>query len=327
MYREITNNSDFWGYNAFSAQNKSDIRNEWKNHFKLLNQINQYQEFSSIFVSKYDKKTFGVKPTYTFVKMNYDIKIPSLRTVFNWINSNQWVIKKKERLRMYYKPGGKELKTVVDTLVGARWVRPFWFQTREINQRNTFGHWEVDLIVGKSGADNYDLLIFQERLTRYGIITKFQGKNPVENSRSFMKLDKEISIKMLKSVTADNGFEFRTLFILHIDLKFMSTKLILMLHFKKGSIENFNDIVRRFYKKGKNFNLVSDDEIKETQDKINSMPREIFDWMSADELFYNWNYYKEQWTPIPDDEKFFIKTKRQRESNYKKNKFFKNKKY
>ncbi|SJZ62530.1 hypothetical protein SAMN02745154_00640, partial [Mycoplasmopsis verecunda] len=77
----------------------------------------------------------------------------------------------------------------------------------------------------------------------------------------------------------------------------------------------------------KNFNLVSDDEIKETQDKINSMPREIFDWMSADELFYNWNYYKEQWTPIPDDEKFFIKTKRQRESNYKKNKFFKNKKY
>ncbi|WPB54512.1 IS30 family transposase [Mycoplasmopsis verecunda] len=326
MYREITNNSDFWGYNAFSAQNKSDIRNEWKNHFKLLNQINQYQEFSSIFVSKYDKKTFGVKPTYTFVKMNYDIKIPSLRTVFNWINSNQWVIKKKERLRMYYKPGGKKLKTVVDTLVGARWVRPFWFQTSRINQRNTFGHWEVDLIVGKSGADNYHLLIFQERLTRYGIITKFQGKNPWKIAEALWNLIKKYQLNV-KSVTADNGFEFRTLFYLAYRLKIYVYKANPYASFQKGSIENFNGIVRRFYKKGKNFNLVSDDEIKETQDKINSMPREIFDWMSADELFYNWNYYKEQWTPIPGDEKFFIKTKRQRESNYKKNKFFKNKKY
>ncbi|WP_416755439.1 hypothetical protein ACM0K4_00165 [Mycoplasma sp. VS42A] len=55
------------------------------------------------------------------------------------------------------------------------------------------------------------------------------------------------------------------------------------------------------------------------------MPREILGWQSADELFFDWNYYKDKWVPIPGDEKYFIRSKLKQPSNTKRNKFFKNK--
>ncbi|MHA3845717.1 hypothetical protein ACX1NA_00830, partial [Mycoplasma sp. VS276A1] len=77
--------------------------------------------------------------------------------------------------------------------------------------------------------------------------------------------------------------------------------------------------------KGTDFNKIPEEEILQTQDRINSMPREIHDWQSADELFFDWNYYKDKWTPIPSDEKYFIRSKLKQPSNTKRNKFFKNK--
>ncbi|MBQ5492708.1 MAG: IS30 family transposase [Mycoplasmataceae bacterium] len=41
--------------------------------------------------------------------------------------------------------------------------------------------------------------------------------------------------------------------------------------FEKTSNENINGLVRRLYKKGTNFNEISDQEINELQEKINNM--------------------------------------------------------
>ncbi|MFV8483871.1 helix-turn-helix domain-containing protein [Mycoplasma sp. Z473B] len=86
--RELQINSDLYGYSAEVADEKANLRSDWKYYFKLRNLIEKYPEFTDIFINKYDKKSFGIKATYTYIKFNYTFKIPSLKTVFNWINSD-----------------------------------------------------------------------------------------------------------------------------------------------------------------------------------------------------------------------------------------------
>ncbi|WP_369810259.1 IS30 family transposase [Mycoplasma seminis] len=322
--REITYNADLYGYTAEYAQYKHDMRNKWKYYFKLRNKIEKYPNFTNVFIDKFNKRSFGVKLTHTYIKFNYNFEFPSYRTVFNWINSNAWEITKEDRLRRHYKKGGKRTKSAVEFLVGARWVRPFWTRPQKINDRSEFGHWEVDFIVGKSGKENYNLLTFTERKTRYGIIKKIKGKNPWNVAEVLWNLIREKQLNV-KSITADNGFEFSKLFYLGYRLQIIIYRADPYASFQKGGNENFNGLVRRFFPKGTNFNNISEEEILAVQNEINNMPREIFNWQSADELFYDWNYYKDKWTPIPGDERFFIRNNLKRKSNTAKNKFFKNK--
>ena len=77
------------------------------------------------------------------------------------------------------------------------------------------------------------------------------------------------------SVTSDNGLEFEKIGIL---TKWLNCKVYYCNHYasyQRGSNENINGLVRRLYKKGTNFNEISDQEIYELQEKINNMPRRI----------------------------------------------------
>lgn len=49
--------------------------------------------------------------------------------------------------------------------------------------------------------------------------------------------------------------------------------------------EDANGLVRSWYKKGTNFNEVSDQEIYELQEGINNMPRKILEWKSSNQRF------------------------------------------
>ncbi|WAM09828.1 hypothetical protein ONA24_00460 [Mycoplasmopsis cynos] len=59
------------------------------------------------------------------------------------------------------------------------------------------------------------LLTFTERITRWGLIIKLENKNP---RKLILKLWEYIKIYKLnvKSITTDNGFEFKALFYIGI---------------------------------------------------------------------------------------------------------------
>lgn len=54
---------------------------------------------------------------------------------------------------------------------------------------------------------------------------------------------------------------------------------------EKGSIENRNKILRQFFPKGTNFDLISEDEILKVQNKINDRPMKALNWHSPAEVF------------------------------------------
>ena len=47
----------------------------------------------------------------------------------------------------------------------------------------------------------------------------------------------------------------------------------------------FNKILRQFFPKGTNFDLISDDEIRRVQNVINNRPMKVFNWHSPSEFF------------------------------------------
>lgn len=47
----------------------------------------------------------------------------------------------------------------------------------EINDRTTFGHWEIDTVVGKKAKDQPVLLTMTKHLTHYTLVIKIQGKH------------------------------------------------------------------------------------------------------------------------------------------------------
>ncbi|VEU75690.1 transposase [Mycoplasmopsis maculosa] len=322
---EIKINSDYWGYNSEYAEVKHRNREKWKNHFKFINKMNSYKHYSKEFKNKYNKKTFSVELTHLYIKNNFNFKIPSIKTVYNWINSNLWVIKRKNILRKQYTKGGKrDGGPAYKRLVGARWVRPFWTRPREINERSTFGHWEIDLIVGKQKAGHSHILSFVERYSRYGILVKVDSKNPWYIALILFELIKIYNLNV-KSITSDNGFEFNSLFIIGYKLKIFIYKADPYASQQRGTNENFNGYVRRFFKKKTDFNLISNNEILKVQREINNIPRKIHGYLSASEM-YALCEIKEPGLNIPLNEKLYSWQNKKRESNGSRNKFWKTKK-
>ena len=116
----------------------------------------------------------------------------------------------------------------------------------EIQKRNTFGHWETDLVIGeKSGADQV-LLTLLERKTRNFIIIPLSDKTAESVMQAFGKLHSDLGdsfSKVFRTITTDNGTEFSKL----SDLEKAADTLVYFAHpyssFEKGSCFDVIDIV------------------------------------------------------------------------------------
>lgn len=278
--REIKRNSNE-SYEALSAQLKRNNR-QWHKHSMYLL---KYQEFTNIFVKKYDKRYFGIENTYMFIKNNYKekIKIPSLRQVFNWVKSNRWKIRRSDRLRRYYKRGGKRTNGIFSKF-NNKLVLPIWVRPKDIDLRQEKGHWEADLIVGKKANGFDNLLTFTERKTRYGFIARVKTKNPMKINSIIYKIIKQNKLDV-KSITIDNGIEFQKIGILATWVKCKVYFCEPYASYQRGSNENFNGMVRRMWKKQTDFSQITDQEIQFIQDKINTMPRKLLNWNSSYQAF------------------------------------------
>jgi IS30 family transposase len=49
---------------------------------------------------------------------------------------------------------------------------------------------------------------------------------------------------------------------------------------KKGTVENINDLIRRFFPKGTDFDKIPEEEIAYVEDWINNRPMKILNYMS-----------------------------------------------
>lgn len=277
--REINRNTRNGVYYSGIAQMKRNEK-QWHKHSFY---IDKYSAFTNLFVEIFDKKYMGVKATHHRIKDNYpEIKLPSCRQVFNFISSRRWIIKPKDRLRKYYVKGRKR-KIGIFTKVKHSLVLPIWMRPKSVENREEYGHYEIDTIIGLKKHGNDNLLTITERKTRMVYIARVKTKDPWKvNSVLYRTIQN--NCQGIKSLTFDNGGEFEHIGLVCSWLKIKGYFCEPYASYQRGSNENSNGLIRRMYKKGTDFSLISDLQLKELMNKINNMPREMFGWKSANEF-------------------------------------------
>ena len=160
-------------------------------------------------------------------------------------------------------------------------------------QRDEFGHWELDTVIGKK-EKGHTLLVLTERKTRYELVFRSRDKSAASTVRMLNRLEKRLGTtkfrKVFKTITCDNGSEFAD--YENMELSARGNSLRTMVYYchpycssERGSNENQNGILRRFIKKGVPISSYSDNDIQKACDYLNDLPRKLLAWRTARELF------------------------------------------
>ncbi|WPL37934.1 IS30 family transposase [Malacoplasma iowae] len=279
--RELKRNTSSTGIYYSSTAHKKYIRRKSNCHmFFML----KYKNFTDLFIQKFNPKSHGVEATIFWIKKNYPlVKVPSARQVFRWINSKIWKIQRRDCLRRKYVKG-KRRKIGIFSKIDGKYCIPYSLRPEKINNRKEFGHWEADLIVSKRQSGYYHLLTLVERKTRLAIIRKIKGKNARSMMAKMYTIIRDEKLP-IKSITVDNGLEFQMMGITAKQFNFKVYYCQPYSSFQRGSNENINGIVRRWYKKGTDFSLVSEDKIKTLEWKVNNIPRKMFGYKTAYQMY------------------------------------------
>ncbi len=165
----------------------------------------------------------------------------------------------------------------------------------EIDQREEFGHWEMDSVIGKRGISKNVLLVLTERKTRDEIIFKLPDHTDEAVVAALDRLERRYGADMFKqifkTITVDNGSEFADVNGLERSILEEGEKRTHLYYchpyssWERGTNEVTNKMVRRKVPKGTNFDDKTDEEIEEIENWINGYPRRIHGYRSAGELF------------------------------------------
>jgi IS30 family transposase len=151
---------------------------------------------------------------------------------------------------------------------------------KEADDRSEPGHLEMDTVVSCIGGIG-GLLVLIDRCTREYFIERLDSISQEAVTKALKRMKRRGKLKGVKSVTADNGCEF-------LDPKAMKAVFGCNVYYtrayaswEKGSVENCNRIVRRWYPKGTDFSLCTRADIRKLESTINSIHRLALGGMSA----------------------------------------------
>ena len=153
---------------------------------------------------------------------------------------------------------------------------------QEINDRQEFGHWEMDTVIGKRERGSV-LLTLTERKTGFEIIRKVPSRSASDTVPALVKIKalfgKEAK-QMFLTCTVDNGSEFSDSAGMEVALGAPIYYANPYSSFERGTNENHNAIIRRFIPKGKSIDDVSDDLIARVEVFMNNLPRKRFGYQT-----------------------------------------------
>jgi IS30 family transposase len=153
----------------------------------------------------------------------------------------------------------------------------------EVLGRQIPGHWEGDLILGKDRASAIGTL--NERSSRTVIIVQLKSRDAETVRKAFEKEFKTIPTQMKKSLTYDNGTEMAQHKLFTKNSKIQVYFAHPYSPWERPTNENSNGLIRDYFPKGTDFNLVTKKELKRVQDELNERPRKVLDMCTPKEVF------------------------------------------
>ena len=217
--------------------------------------------------------------------LNFDTSICT-KTVYNMIDKGVFLnltnkdlpVKKRRKKRKY-----KQVRKVALNNTKGRSIEE---RPPEIENRDEYGHWEMDCIVGSGKAF---LLVLTERMSRKELIFKMPEKTQECVINVMDRLERRYKSKfqkIFKSITMDNGSEFLDMESLERSCLKAGIKRTTCYYahpyssWERGSNENQNKLIRRFIPKGFNIGKLTNKDIKRIENWLNNYPRRILGYKS-----------------------------------------------
>lgn len=156
---------------------------------------------------------------------------------------------------------------------------------KEVEKREIIGHFEGDTVVSRESRDRLKTL--NERVTGVVLIGKMIDGTTKESNRVTKERLIDFPTEYRKTLTQDRGTE-------NFDYRDLEKNLQISCYFahaycsqERGSNENINGLIRRYFPKGTDFSKVSDLEIKHVEYLLNTRPRKRFAGLTPSEVLYN----------------------------------------
>lgn len=279
IYRELKRNSDARSgqYKADLAQKKCKFRHSIKNKDKTFTKdiedfvvLYLQQDYSPEQIVGYahriDKPCVSVERIYQFVwqdKKKGGLLYKHLRTRGK---------KYKKRANLNNKRG-----QIVDRVDITQ--RP-----KVVDKKERFGDLEIDLVIGANhkGA----LLTINDRATgmlKMKYIESKEAKVIQENTIEIL----EEWMPFIHTITSDNGKEFanHTKIAEQLNIEYFFAKPYHS--WERGANENLNGLVRQYFQKKTNFDLIQQSQVKRAEEIVNNRPRKRYNYLTPNEVFVN----------------------------------------
>lgn len=151
-----------------------------------------------------------------------------------------------------------------------------------VETRRYFGHWEGDSLICRKSASALNTLI--ELKSRYAILTKLPHKSAEQTSRAIIQKFRNLPLKARRTLTLDNGPENAR----HEDItRSLGTQCYFADPFaswQRGSNENLNGLIRWYFPKRTDFNIISDEQIARVEALLNNRPRKCLGYKTPAEI-------------------------------------------
>lgn len=225
----------------------------------------------------------------------YEVNI-SVQTLYSYIEKGVFLTLTMEKLPRHGKGSHRNKTTTKKEAARAPVGESIEKRPEEVKNREEFGHWEGDTVYsGKKKKTKSALFTMTERKTRQEIIIKVPNREAETIVKAVDALERKwgpVNFReVFKSITFDNGSEFAMADELEASCinKTIHRTKIYYAHayssFERGTNENQNGMIRRKHPKGTDFDQVSKQELKETEEWMNNYPRKILGYKSSSKAF------------------------------------------
>lgn len=267
--RELQKNSqdDYQAESAHRLSQQRRLHSQWQGKYK--------PELAQCIENKLDQTWSPEQIAATIMKGKI-----SYKTIYRWLykgklkQGNLQVLRHKGKRQ---KPSETRGKFNIGTSIGKR--------PKEVKNRSTFGHWELDSVVSSRGKSKGCFATFIERKSRFYFAYKMPDRTAASMKSSIEKLYKALPNEAMQTATVDRGKEFSCYQEIESELKVAVYFADPYSSWQRGSNENANGLLREFYPKKTDLAVIEESELLAALHLINNRPRKCLGWKTSNQVF------------------------------------------
>ena len=284
-------------YSSEQAQKKAE-ENKLKNRKKC--KLDRYPKLRKAVIELLKEKNMDYSPD-VIANFSKQEKLNGAETTIGKDAIYRAVKQRKYKLtindlphgRSYYKKSKDNVHTQTKEISDKKKEISIEVMPEEIKNNEVDTHFQGDSVIGVAKGTHNTLITLVNTVSQFTFIRRSENKTGQATVDTLDKLEEEIPDlwKIMETLLLDNGVEFSKIEEMMKSVKNKKKKRfqVYFAHpyasYERGCNENKNRMIRRYFRKGKLVEDLSDEDILNIARKLNNMPRKALGYKTPLEVF------------------------------------------